>query len=306
MLVNPRFSSPFSQAILLIVAMAVSLVSVTALSQFCAPLLGFSSAELSQGVTASNLSLSWYLLAIQSFAMFLLPPFLAAKFIVPRFSNVFLGTLRKPLIISSLRSVLMVLIAMPFISFASSANALLPLPQWAADMEAAAKQLTEQLLSRADAKSFLLNLLVMAVLPAVSEELFFRGYVQRVMRSWVKNPHWAILVTAVFFSAFHLQFAGFVPRFLLGAMLGYLFYWSGSLWLSVIAHFTNNAIAVCAYFYAARSSTPLSDENVGIFSALLSVVLTAYLMYGVFFTEKMRRKRRVAKEKMGGDFTPKI
>ncbi|MDR2938443.1 MAG: hypothetical protein LBU92_05850, partial [Prevotellaceae bacterium] len=172
-MLNPRFSSPFAQAILLIIAMAVSLVGVTALSQFCAPLLGFSSAELSQGVTASNLSLSWYLLTIQSIAMFLLPPFLAAKFIAPRFSNVLLGTLRKPLITSSLRSVLMVLIAMPCISFASSANALLPLPQWAADMEAAAAQLTEQLLSRADAKSFLLNLLVMAVLPAVSEELFF-------------------------------------------------------------------------------------------------------------------------------------
>jgi hypothetical protein len=142
----------------------------------------------------------------------------------------------------------------------------------------------------------------------VCEEVFFRGYVQRVLRDWVKNPHLTIFCTALFFSAFHLQFAGFVPRFLLGAMLGYLFYWSGSLWLSVTAHFTNNAIAVCAYFYLSYNKLPVNMQEVdaavqgGTFTALLSIILVSYFMYGVFISEKLRRKMELTRKRTGGGF----
>ena len=288
---------------LLVAAVAVALPAASLLAALCAPLFGFSFHEVAQGAAADNPSLSRYLLVVQSVAIFLLPPFLAAMLIAPRRAAVLLGIRRKPLPMNVLRSLFVVLAAVPFISFAASANALLPLPQWATDMEAAAAQLTEQLLMAADANDFLLNLLAMALLPAVGEELFFRGYVQRVVQGWIKNPHAAIFAAAVFFSAFHLQFAGFLPRFLLGAVLGYLFYWSGSLWLSVAAHFANNAIAVCAYFYAAHRSIPIDAEQLdtalqgSTFTALLSVGITAYFMFGVFLTEKMRRKGRLGRKR---------
>jgi len=168
-------------------------------------------------------------------------------------------------------------------------------------MEESAAQLTEQLLMVGDAKSFLLNLLVMALLPAVSEEVFFRGYVQRVVQDWTKSPHVAIFATAVFFSAFHLQLAGFLPRLLLGAALGYLFYWSGSLWLSITAHLANNAIAVCTYFYVAHSGVDVQQVDAamqgGTFTALLSVAMATYFMQGVFLAERGRRKMQLMKKR---------
>ncbi len=306
-MLNKRFSSPLAQGILLVGAMVASLVGVTLLAALCAPLFGLSFAEVSSGrATADNLALSRYLLAVNSIGQFLLPPFLAAMLIAPRRANVLLGTRRKPLFINVLRSLFVMVAAVPFISLASSVNELIPLPVWAKEMEEVAARLTEQVLLVGDAQSFMLNLLVMALLPALGEEVFFRGYVQRVLRDWVGNPHLAIFASALFFSAFHLQFAGFIPRFLMGAALGYLFYWSGSLWLSIAAHFANNAIAVCAYFYITRHSIPVDMEQVDAaiqgtsLSALLSIAMTGYFLYGVFITEKLRRKMQLIRKRMGG------
>jgi len=295
-MLNKRFTSPLAQSLLLIAAVAVSLPAASLLAALCAPLFGFSFSEVSYGVANGNLSLSRYMLAVQSVAVFLLPPLLVAMLIAPHRVGVLLGVHRKPLLINVLRSAFVMLAAVPFISLAANINAQLPMPQWAKDMEASAAQLTEQLLMVGDIKNFLLNLLVMALLPAVCEEVFFRGYVQRTIQGWTKNPHTAIFAAAIFFSAFHLQFAGFLPRFLLGAVLGYLFYWSGSLWLSIIAHFANNAIAVCAYFYVAHNNIPINAEQLdtamqgNTLSALLSVSMAAYFMYSIFLAEKARRK----------------
>ena len=88
------------------------------------------------------------------------------------------------------------------------------------------------------------TILVMAIVPAIGEELLFRGYLQQKTEILVKNSHIAILVTAFLFSMIHFDPQGLIPRFFLGVLLGYLFYWSNSLWLPILAHFINNSQAI--------------------------------------------------------------
>jgi membrane protease YdiL (CAAX protease family) len=82
------------------------------------------------------------------------------------------------------------------------------------------------------------------VLAGVCEEFFFQGALQPLMMKWTKNPHIGILITALIFSALHFQFYGFIPRFVLGVYLGYLFFWSRSLWLPILAHVLHNALSI--------------------------------------------------------------
>ena len=117
--------------------------------------------------------------------------------------------------------------------------------------EDAAAALTERFLKADSVWGLLINVGLLAFLPALSEELSFRGTLQQILgRNQVKEGrvHIAIWVTAFVFSAIHLQFYGFVPRMLMGALFGYVFVWSGSLWVPIVMHFTNNGLAVLFYY----------------------------------------------------------
>lgn len=126
----------------------------------------------------------------------------------------------------------------------------------------------------------LINVFVMAVLPALGEELFFRGTIQTFLQGWTRSPNWAIWITAFIFSAIHFQITGFIPRMLLGAYLGYLFYWSGSLWLPILAHFMHNGLSILSdYIFTLRgydvNSLNFSDlhnyEIIFIVSVILAI-----------------------------------
>ena len=119
-----------------------------------------------------------------------------------------------------------------------------PVENWMREKEEAIKQLTMTLLSEKGVFAFAMNIIVIAITAAVTEEFLFRGALQRIVGKWIPNYHVAIWVVAFIFSAFHLQFYGLIPRMLIGAYLGYLLYWSKTIWLPVLIHFANNAIAV--------------------------------------------------------------
>ena len=126
----------------------------------------------------------------------------------------------------------------------------------------------------------------MAVLPALAEELTFRGVLQRLLQGsnvsdfhTVKVPHIAIWVTAILFSAIHMQFYGFIPRMLMGALFGYMLVWTGSLWVPILMHFTNNAMAVILYFVATRAGWDMEKvDAIGtgdtLWLGIVSIVLT--------------------------------
>ncbi len=149
-----------------------------------------------------------------------------------------------------LLSVLLILVAMPFTSLTYWINMQIPLPEWAQTIEEDATAMINALLTMDSPMELILNLMIIALVPAIGEELLFRGIFQKVLSSTLRNEHVAIWVTAFLFSMMHMQFEGFIPRFLLGAILGYLFSWSRSLWLPIIAHFFFNGIQVLLKYLA--------------------------------------------------------
>ena len=148
----------------------------------------------------------------------------------------------------------------PFIAFLYEWNMSLNLPDWLLVYDEKAEQLTKYFLRMDSLGDLSFNLLVLAIIPAIGEELLFRGYLQQTFAKWFGKPHVAIIVTALLFSAIHMQFQGFLPRLALGVVLGYLFYWSGSLWLPIIAHFINNAMAIF-FTYPALSDYAYLTKN---------------------------------------------
>ena len=128
------------------------------------------------------------------------------------------------------------------------------------------------------------SMLIIAALAAVSEELLFRSVIQKSLISLFRNAPVAIIVTALIFSAFHMDFYGFFPRFILGMMLGYMFYLSGSIWPSMIMHFVNNATIVMLYYLSTRNFIDIDVEHFGSTSNVLMIFLSLIITVAIFIT----------------------
>jgi len=165
--------------------------------------------------------------------------------------------LKKPVPVSFLLIAAVVIIgAFPMVAWLGEINQNLHLPESLKateealrDAEAKSNSLLQRLLDMKSVADLLLSLFILAVLPAIGEELFFRGVLQRLFIQIVKRPWAGIIITAMLFSAFHGLFLGFIPRAVLGVVLGALFWYSGSLWPGILAHFLNNAFQIVLMYY---------------------------------------------------------
>lgn len=185
--------------------------------------------------------------------------------------------------------VLVVVVFMGFNSFIVEWNQSIRLPESMVGFEKMLKGLEEQLgrlttyLTEFDSTGQLvLAVVVIAVLPAIGEELVFRGIIQREFFKGTNNIHVSIWVSAIIFSAIHLQFYGFVPRMLLGALFGYLYYWSGNLWMPILAHFVNNGFTVIAMYLHQQGSIDVdveTTESAPLPAVIGSLVFTIILLY---------------------------
>ncbi|WP_202012716.1 CPBP family intramembrane glutamic endopeptidase [Chryseolinea lacunae] len=156
---------------------------------------------------------------------------------------------------------------------------------WAREKEDMAAKITESLTHFSSLSDVMLALLVIAVLPGVGEELVFRGMIQRELWRSSQNIHLAIWTSAFIFSAIHIQFFGFFPRLLLGALFGYVYYWSDNLWVPIFAHFVNNAMGVVGIYMSQQKLTELNMEDNTAAPwplVLVGVVATAGLSYFIW------------------------
>ena len=128
------------------------------------------------------------------------------------------------------------------------------------------------------------SLMIVALLAAVSEELLFRSVIQKGLIKLFKNAHVAIIVTAFVFSAFHGDFFGFFPRLILGIMLGYMFWLSGSIFPSMLMHFVNNATIVMLYYLSTRNFIDIDVEHFGSTSNVLMIFLSLIITVAIFIT----------------------
>lgn len=143
------------------------------------------------------------------------------------------------------------------VSFLNQWNQNLVLPEslravedWMRSLEDSAMQTTHLLLSGETILHLILNLVIIAALAALSEEIFFRGALQQLLQEKYRNGHAAVWFSSLIFSVIHFQFYGFFPRLVLGALLGYLFLYTRNLWIPILVHFINNAtVIVLSHFW---------------------------------------------------------
>jgi uncharacterized protein len=240
-----------------------------------------------------------FLQVIQSVSLFLLPAVLAG-ILFGGDAGIYLGIRELSTVRIYLGAFLILFVSLPLISWLTSVNEMMKMPgflagleEWMKESEQNAAKLTEIFLRVDNCRDLAVNLFMIAIIPAISEELFFRGLLQRLLSEWSRNIHAGILITSILFAAIHMQFYGFIPRMLLGMIFGYLFVWTGSIWVPVFAHFLNNASAVIVSFLISRGTIAPQYEDFGstdnLFLVSGSVLLTLGLLYLVFRSRRQER-----------------
>ena len=198
---------------------------------------------------------------VQDIFVFALPAFLFAK-IFAQEKNYFQFHAQSPRVLWLL-AIVIAFAAIPVSDFFGQINEWIPIPKsWAVffkTLEDAYSSDIAAILNFKNFGSFLFSIALIALLPAVTEELFFRGALQQVMLKWTGKVFPAILITAIIFSAIHGSYYGFLGRALLGVVLGYVYYYGKNIWLNMLIHFINNAVALIA-LYAAYGSKPLPQN----------------------------------------------
>jgi uncharacterized protein len=154
--------------------------------------------------------------------------------------------------------------------------------RWAREREDALAEMTRLLTNFQTTENFVLGFVVIALLPGIGEELVFRGLIQRELYRGSGNLHLSVWAAAFIFSAIHMQFFGFVPRMMLGALFGYLYHWSGNLIVPMFAHFFHNGFTVVMLYLHQQGLIAVdieSEEAAPWPWVSVSVVATLALLY---------------------------
>jgi membrane protease YdiL (CAAX protease family) len=164
--------------------------------------------------------------------------------------------------------------------------------EWMQQSEKQIEKVQEAMLNMQTFGQMLFALFIVAFVTAVAEELLFRGCIQTMLTKATKNVHASIWITAILFSAFHMEFYGFLPRLLLGVLFGYFVVWSGSIWPAIWGHFINNGTAVVVtYLYQHKKVTinPSDQHFFNNWGYVISILITLFLLF-VYRTISLNRK----------------
>ncbi len=199
---------------------------------------------------------------------------------------------KRPLSISVVLGVFWLIVSMGFIQYSYQINKAFPLPNWMMANEDNVKKTMDTLFSLKGFAGAFVNTLLIGVMPAISEELLFRGVIQRQLGRLLHNDHAQVWITAAIFSAIHFQFQGFLPRMILGALLGYMLVWSRSLWVPVAAHAFNNGIQVLALYAMNMKPEDMEklEEGKDIHWTIGGASLMIMLIVGKYFREKHEKE----------------
>ncbi len=291
---NPLFvnSHPFTKILFLLFIIVVSFTIFLIIGLITAiPFFGINLSSFKEALNINNpenIGLIKYMQFIQHLGIFVVPPFVAAYIFSKKPGNYLGAENVNNNILLFVVAVGIILFAIPIINYTGVINSELKLPASLSGFEAkikaaeeSAAKMTEAFLNVHTFGGLLINLIIVALLPAVGEEFLFRGVLLKLLKEWTKNKHAAILITAFLFSAVHFQFYGFLPRFLLGALFGYLFIWSGNIWIPVTVHFVNNGLAVILYYFAKGSEIYEQADKIGSDTTSLPVLIASVIFMTV-------------------------
>lgn len=252
---------------------------------------------LSSEISEKDIGLLRYVLISQELSFFLIPGVLILKLMKSENQNSTID-FRLPEATDILLVVVLGFCLFPVTSFTGEMNSGMHFPhwlsgveKWMAEKENSTDQVMNILISPGSIRAMIFNLFMIAVIPAISEEIIFRGIFQKIFSCLFKSGHMAIWFTAFMFSALHLQFFGFLPRFILGLVFGYLFFWSGKLWLPIISHFLNNAVSVVVIYFQGGDYTvkiPEESSTHQLITLLLPLIVGVSIL--IYFHSKMKRE----------------
>ena len=301
-------NTPYSQFLISVGVILLLAVTFTVVSMVVATAsFGLSMTEMQKVMSdldAPNaVNIMRIVQTLSSIGAFILPPFLIA-YLFSQHPLHYLGLSKLPRKNSMLLVVAAMILITPLINFLGEINSHLHLPSflksvedWMRDSEDKAAVITKKFLEMNSSMDLFINLIMIGLIPAIGEELVFRGVVQKIFSQWSKNVHIGIWSAAFLFSAMHMQFYGFLPRMMLGGLLGYLYVWSGSLWLPIIGHFVNNAGAVLMSYFFQRGDLKLDPDKIGAENDLLTVAMSLVIGGGLFyFIYLQREKEQLLKE----------
>lgn len=194
---------------------------------------------------------------------------------------------------------IIMMVSLPLINGMVSLNEMMKLPaslggmeKWMKETEDQTARITEEFLDVHSMGGLAVNMLMIAVIPAIGEEMIFRGLFQRLLGEWFRNIHVAVFLAAFLFGAVHFQFYGLLPRMMLGVMFGYLYLWTGTLWAPVFAHFLNNGAAVLISYLSNTGVIHADYEKFGstdnVFLITGSVIFTGALLYAIFMISRKK------------------
>lgn len=275
----------------------IMFISVSMIGLFIAAVL--STIIMMRGQTATTLRIATL---INDIIMFVMPPVICAVIYSYRPAE-YLRVASAPGLTPLILAVGTMICSIPMMNMIIEWNEGLSLPSslaamesWMREAEQRAGDTVNTLMGGSSAGSLTLSILIVGVLAGFSEELFFRGGIQRLLVSGRVNPHVAIWVTAFLFSAIHLQFFGFFPRLLLGAFFGYLLYWTKNLWVSIVCHIFNNSIVATVTWMTARGSATSGGLNeIGTAVSahqLLWVTVSIIMTFMLLMTLKLKMRSR--------------
>jgi membrane protease YdiL (CAAX protease family) len=280
----------------IIVAFCVAIILTMISMAMALPIFGLTMKDMATPEILNlpqNINAMKYLQIFQSIGLFVLPAFLLGKFFSGN-SIHYLKLDNFPKVNRWLLACLLMLTAIPAIDFLAELNSRIRLPEFLSGLqnyiESTSKlyqDASEAFMKVTSLKGLAVNLLIIAVIPAFGEELLFRGILQRIFINWTRNIHWGIIISAFLFSAFHMEFYAFFPRWLLGIMFGYMLVWTGSIWTPIFAHFLNNAIAVILYYLVHVKVLNESATEFGtkpefyLYTIILTIIsgICVYLLY---------------------------
>jgi len=183
-------------------------------------------------------------------------------------------------------ALLIMLASIPLVSSLATLNEIIPIPaKWAAQFRLLENKYDDQVQVLSVIKTFgdyISALFIMAILPAMFEETLFRGGMQNILTRWMKSPWPAILITSFLFSAVHISYYGFLPRFALGVVLGLLYYYSQNIWINIFAHAMNNSLIVTQMYLNSINGKPVKDsldENLPLWWGIIGIVFVTALMW---------------------------
>lgn len=245
-------------------------------------------ADLQNEITnQQNIPLQKFFQAVQGIGLFIIPSLILGKLFSGSATG-YLNLNQAPKVNQLILIVLVMIFSIPVINLIAGLNSMIKLPQSMSDaqhyIDQASKtyeKITESFMKVSSIQGLMLNILIIAVIPAIGEEFLFRGVLQRIFSNWTRNPHMGIIISGFIFSAFHFEFYGFFPRWILGIMFGYFLLWSGTIWLPILAHFINNCLAVVTFYLISNGVLNEKMADIGSTSDILPFTLIASIFMGI-------------------------